>query len=323
MEPQATAEYQESDIFEWANNLFQYKEDLHFELFLLSKNNVLYRTKTSPKLKAQLHPLFLDEILEYVLAGAQTGLVVRSFEEAEGEENVLQRTQVTKVDELQQVINWLKTQEHEIEQFDESQHDLKRMRGLVVRCSHSGMQPFYVIKQLPMAQMFKGEGAWSSEGALFTPVETTVLRIPADNQMLVVGQDLFVFNQAKLERLFGYNAKKNSIAEKKARAIETQFNLSFADDASLQSLIKGNKTLINKLQKLDPSIIKQDQVIDHADEMGLDLMVDESGAIIIMNVRDLTTLINLLNDDYVESALTGQRYEIKTKRPIKLVEADN
>jgi hypothetical protein len=57
--------------------------------------------------------------------------------------------------------------------------------------------------------------------------------------------------------------------------------------------------------------------------MGLDLMVDESGAIIIMNVRDLTTLINLLNDDYVESALTGQRYEIKTKRPIKLVEADN
>lgn len=314
--PQTQTE--QTDIFAWANNLFQYKENLKFELFLLSKNNVLYRAKISGALTSQLHPLFIDEILEYILAGAAEGLVVRGFEDAEGEENVLQRTDVGKVEGLVDAMSWLKTQEHEIEQFIETEHDLKRMRGIVVRCTHAGMQPFYVIKQLPSAQMFKGEGAWVAESANFAPVTATVLRIPADNQLLVVGEDLFVFNQGKLERLFGYNAKKQSIADKKVRAIEAQFRLSFADDLTLQGLISGNRTAINKLQKLDPSAVKQDALMDLAEELGLDLMLDQDGAIIIMNQRDLNTFINLLNDDYVESQLTGQRYEIKSKRPLRI-----
>src|SRR5882762_2953488 len=53
-------DYQESDVFAWANNLFEYKEDLQFELFWINKNNVVYRTKTAPELDKQLQPLFLD-----------------------------------------------------------------------------------------------------------------------------------------------------------------------------------------------------------------------------------------------------------------------
>jgi len=49
-------------------------------------------------------------------------------------------------------------------------------------------------------------------------------------------------------------------------------------------------------------------------------MTDESGAIIIMNNRDLNVFVNLLNDDYVESGLTGQRYEIKSKKPLIIKE---
>ena len=49
-------------------------------------------------------------------------------------------------------------------------------------------------------------------------------------------------------------------------------------------------------------------------------MQDESGAIIIMDDKDLATFVNLLNDDYIESALTGQRYEIVRKKPLKIEE---
>lgn len=311
---------QETDVFAWANNLFEYKEELKIDLYLLNKNSVVYSVKLQGDLEKQLQPLFIDGLMEYVLDGAQTGLLVRSFEEAESEQNVLQKTQVRRVDQLSDVINWLKTHQHAIEQFEE-EHDLKRMRGIVAKCSHPKMEKdFYVIKKLPSAQLLKGEGAWMVEGQKFVPVDAGVLRIPSDNQLLVLEGDVYVFNQSKLEQLFGYNAKKASIAEKKVRAIEAHYKLSFADDMDMQSLVKGNKALINKLQIIDPGLVKQDELIAAAEELGLDLMVDEEGAIIIMSEKDLKIFVNLLNDDYVESQMTGNRYEIKSKKPLKVAE---
>jgi hypothetical protein len=143
------------------------------------------------------------------------------------------------------------------------------------------------------------------------------LRIPNDSQLLIVDDELYVFNQSKLERLFGYNAKKNAIADQKVRQIEANFSLSFADDLTLQGMVKESKPLINKLQKLDPTAVKQKELLDHADEMGLELMTDDNGAIIIMDSKDLNMFVNLLNDDYVESPLTGNRYEIKSKKLLK------
>lgn len=111
--------------------------------------------------------------------------------------------------------------------------------------------------------------------------------------------------------------KKNAIADKKVREIEANFKLSFADDLTLQAMIKESKPLINKLQKIDTGAITQQQLIDHSDEMELELMLDDNGAIIIMDNKDLAKFVNLLNDDYVESNLTGNRYEIKSKRLLK------
>lgn len=312
--------YKETDIFAWANNLFQYKEDLKLELFLISKNYVLYRAKLQADLEKQLQPLFVDGLLEYVLAGLDTGLVVRGFEEAESEDNVLQRTRVGRVEHLMTVMDWIQNQEHSIEQFKEDL-GLKGMRGVIARCSAPGMkQTFYVIKQLPSAQLLDGEGTWVAKGNDFVPIIAGVLRIPADNQMMVLDDDLYVFNQAKLERLFGYNIKKAAIAEKKVREIEANYKLSFADELDLQTMVKGNKAIITKLQKLIIGVIKQDELLELSEELGLGLMTDDSGAIIIMNNRDLNVFVNLLNDDYVESDLTGQRYEIKSKKPLIIKE---
>lgn len=312
----------ETDIFAWANNLFLYKEKLQIELFLINKNNILYSTRYAETLNRQLQPLFIDSILEYVITGAGQGLVVRGFEAAESEENVLQVTEVQNVDKLVEAMSWLGAQEKEMETFNEEDHDLKRMKAVLARCTHPDMpQPFYVIKALSQATVLKNVGAWMINGSKFQALDDgAALRIPADNQLLIISDQLFVFNQSKLERLFGYNAKKNAIAEKKVRQIEANFQLSFADDMTLQSMVKESKTTINKLQKLDPSQIKQEDLLNHADEMGIELMQDEDGAIIIMNAGDLNKFVNLLNDDYVESALTGHRYEIKSKKLLQPTE---
>ncbi len=311
--------YSESDVFAWANNLVQFKDELKIDLFFFNKNGVVYKTNLVPDLKKQLEPLFIDEILEYVLEGADNGLIVRGFEDAEKEDNVLQRTQLNKVEKAQEVLNWLKTQEQEIELFNEEEHDIKRMKGIIARVGHQQMpKRFYVIKQLPQSQVMKGSAGWMiRDGKIVTFDADAALRIPPDNQLLILDQDMYVFSEAKLKSLFGYDAKMASIAEQKVREIEENFKLSFGEGDSIQSLIKGKAKIIKKLQKLDPEMVKQDQLLDHAEEMGIEMMTDDSGAIIIMDGKDMDKFVNLLNDDYMESPMTGIRYEVLSKRELK------
>jgi hypothetical protein len=310
--------YQESDVFAWANNLFEYKEELALELFWINKNNVVYRTKIDPTLDRQLQPLFIDNTLEQALDGAENGIVVRNLEDGGEQDGVLPRVRWKKIEKLREVMHWIKTQEHEIELFTDEEHDLKRIKGAFVRVSHPKMpEPFYIIKALSGGQMLKGQGTWMINGKTFKAFEAAALKIPAEAHMLILDQDLYVFNEGKLDRLFGFDLKKSSIANKKVQEIEEHYKLSFADGMDLQSAVEGNKATINKLQKLEIGQYTQEQIIDHAEELGVDLMVDDAGAIIIMNRKDLTKFVNLLNDDYMESSLTGIRYEVQRKRPLK------
>jgi hypothetical protein len=216
-------------------------------------------------------------------------------------------------------MHWIKTQEHEIEPFVEEEHDIKRIKGVLARCSHPDMkQPFYIIKQLPSSQMMKGNASWMLRNNVFKKFDAdAALRIPTENHLLVLDQDLYVFNQGKLKSLFGYDAKEASIAEKKVNEILENFKLSFADGENMQSLIKGKRATIKKLQKIEPSLVKQDDLVAHAEELGIDIMVDDNGAIIILDSKDMEKFVNLLNDDYIESPMTGLRYEIKSKKLLK------
>lgn len=313
------ANYKETDVFAWANNLVQYKDELKVEIFFFNKNFVVYKTTRSKELEKQMEPIFVDEILEYVLEGAANGLIVRGFEAAEAEENVLQRTRLKNVEKAGRVINWLKTQEHEIETFDDEDHDIKRMKGVIARVSHAGLKkPAYVIKALQQSQVIRGKAGWMIRDGKLVPFDAdAALRITPDNQLLVLEDDMYVFNQPKLKTLFGYDAKEASIAEAKVREIEENFRLSFAEGLSMQSLVKGNRSVIKKLQKIEPLLMTQKALVDHAEDIDVNLMVDDSGAIIIMDEKDITTFVNLLNDDYIESPVTGLRYEIRTKRILK------
>lgn len=317
--------YQETDIFAWANNIVQYVDELKIELYFFNKNYTVYRAKLTGEVARQLRPLFLDDVLEYILGGIETGLLVRDFEVAEKEEGVLQKTRTGNVEKLTTVLNWIRNEQHNIETFDDAEHDLKRIKGVAAHCTHKDIpKSFTLIKNLPTSQIMKGPTAWTLKDGVFKPFDTmTALKIPAENQLLVIDQDLFVFNQTKLKQLFGYDAKAASIAVKKVEEIEANFKLNFADGFGLQSLVKGNPATIKKLQKIEPSLVKQDDLINHAEEMGVELMVDEAGAIIIMDDKDLKRFVNLLNDDYVESNMTGQRYEIISKRLLKPTDSDS
>ena len=85
-----------TDIFLWANTTDAIKNEMDVEFFLFNKNYTPYSTNFASELNAQIKPLFLYDLINFVNLGAGTGLSVRDYEVSDGEENVLLRTDLEK-----------------------------------------------------------------------------------------------------------------------------------------------------------------------------------------------------------------------------------
>ncbi|MFZ1258174.1 MAG: Kiwa anti-phage protein KwaB-like domain-containing protein [Candidatus Saccharimonas sp.] len=308
-----------TDIFLWANQADKDKDQLEIDLFLFTKGYTVYATSYAKELKAQLKVLFLYDMISTVQTGAATGMLVRDFEAAAAEDNVLQRTTLDRVEHAQEVIEQIMYGEEGLEVFHEGEHEFKKVKGIIARFSQKGSAPFFIAKLLPQSQVLKGATAWMYSGDSFQPFSADAgLRITPDNQTLITANDIFAFNETKFIRMFGYDAKKFAVAEEKIKEIEAHFRLKFPDGLTFDGLVRDTPSLVTKLQKCDPTLVTQAQVVEHADEMGLELMTDDAlGAIILMDAKDAAKFVNLLNDDYMTSDMTGIKYELKGKKELR------
>ncbi|MGY4893159.1 MAG: Kiwa anti-phage protein KwaB-like domain-containing protein [Candidatus Saccharimonadota bacterium] len=304
------------DIFQWANQTDAVKNELRVEFFLFNKNYTPYSTTISDELDTQIKALFLYDIINDVNLGAGTGLSVRDYELTEKEENTLLRTDLPKVGRAETLIHSIEHSRNEIVEFSEQEHEFKRIKGIVARFSRrDGTGVFYVVKQVSSGNTLQGATSWEFTDGSFKPFTPEFgWKVPGDNQVLIVEKDIFIFNQSKFERLFNYELKKQLLADQKVAEIEKAYKLSFPDGMDLQSLVMEKKKIVNKLQKLEVGAVTQDQAVDYADTMQLELMTDDAGAIIIMDANDLDMFVNLINEDYITSEITGRRYEIKSKK---------
>jgi len=312
-----TEKNEPTDIFLWANNTDGIKNDLDIELFLFNKNYTPYSTNFAEGLNVQMKPMFLYDAINFVNMGAGTGLSVRDFELSESEENTLLRTDLAKVGRAETLIHLIEKQRHDIVEFSHEEHEFKRIKGVVAKFTlkTDPKKVFYTVKAISQGNVLTGATSWEFKSGKFGAFQADVgLKMPTDNQVLIINQDIFVFNQNKFEKLFNYDYKKQLLADQKVVEIEKQFKLSFPDGLDLQTLVRDRKKVVNKLQKMEIGAITQEQAIEYADEMQLELMTDDAGAIIIMDGNDLDTFVNLINEDYITSEITGRRYEIKSKK---------
>ena len=306
-----------TDIFQWANLTDGIKNELDVEFFLFNKNFTPFTTSFSSELNSQIKPLFLFDLINFVNMGAGTGLTVREYEMDGGaNKDVLLRAELAKVQHADALLNTIETQYSDIVEFNENEHEFKRMKGILARFTDKDGKKFYVAKQIMQGQVLRGATAWEFRDGRFGAFEPEFgLKIQPDNQVLIVGGDIFAFNPGKFEKLFNYDYKKQVLADQKVAEIESKYKLSFPDGLNLQTLVRDHKKAANKLQKMDDiGDIPQEKVVEYADEMQLELMTDDNGAIIIMDGNDLDMFVNLINEDYVVSEITGKRYEIKSKK---------
>ena len=306
-----------TDIFLWANNVDGIKKELDVEFFLFNKNYTPYTTNFSTDLNSQIKPLFLYDLVGQVTLGAGTGLTVRDYEMSEAEDNVLLRTELEKVGRAETLLHLIEHQRSDIVEFSEEEHEFKRIKGIVARFTHKDRpkKAFYAIKAIQQSNVLKGATAWEFREGKFGAFQAELgLKMPSDNQVLIVDGDIFAFNVRKFEKLFNYEYKKQLLADKKVEEIERHFKLSFPDGLDLQTLVRERKKAVTKLQKIEIGEVTQEQVIEYADDMQLELMTDDAGAIIIMDGNDLDTFVSLINEDFITSQVTNRRYEIRSKK---------
>ncbi len=196
-----------TDIFLWANQTDARKNDLDIELFLFNKNYTPYSMPLSSTVTAQLKPLFLLDYINFVNLGAGTGLSVRDYEMSEAEESVLLRTELAKVGRAETLIHLIEHERHDIVEFSETEHEFKRMKGIVARITdpEDKEKVFYTAKGISQAQALKSALAWEFADGKFGTFRADVgFKVPDDNQVMIIYDDFFAFNPSKFEKLFCY-----------------------------------------------------------------------------------------------------------------------
>ncbi len=77
------------DVFLWANEVDEIKNNVSAELFLFNKNYTPYKIKYSDKLTNSVKNIFMQEAIKCIIEGADKGLECREYEKAAGEEKVI------------------------------------------------------------------------------------------------------------------------------------------------------------------------------------------------------------------------------------------
>ena len=307
------------DVFLWANQVDAIKNNVSAELFLFNKNYTPYKIRYSDKLTGAVKSVFMQEAISYIINEAEKGLECRDYEKADGEEKVVYRASLSKVDRAETLIHLIEHEYKDIDYFSENEYDFRKVKGIIAKFTYpgeNGMETFYIAKILPASSALRGTSSWEINGESFEPFSAEIaLKMPEDNQVAIVGDTIIVFNQAKFENLFQYDFKSQVLAEAKAKELTEKYKLSFSEGLTLDGLLADKKPLLKKVQAMDiAEEMSQDKLLDYADEMQLELMTDDDGSIIIMDDKDLTMFVNLLNEDYYVSPVNGRRYEIKSKK---------
>lgn len=308
------------DVFLWANEIDEIKNNVSAELFLFNKNYTPFKIKYSDQLTSSVKSLFMQNAAKFIIEGADKGLECREYEKADGEENVIYHTDLDRVGRAETLIHLIENEYKDINYFSENEYEFKKIKGIIAKFTYpggeDGTKTFYIAKAISASSALKGASSWEINGESFEPFSAEVaIKMPDDNQVAIIDKTIVVFNQSKFENLFQYDYKSQVIAEEKAKELSEKYKLSFAEGLTLNSLLQDKKPVLKKLQAMDiAEEMSQKDLINYADEMQLDLMTDDDGSIIIMDDKDLTTFVNLLNEDYYVSPVNGRRYEIKSKK---------
>jgi hypothetical protein len=305
LEIMSTNDNPTTDLFHWANQTDAQKRDMDVEIFVFSKNYTPYFTSIGDALVDKLKSIFLYDAINYVNMGAAAGLVIRPIEEAAKEKGVVYHANISDVGRADTLIHLIENERNDIVHFNNEEHEFKRLKGFVAVFTHPTDKnvKFYIIKQINIAGAVSDSVGWQLTGGVFNPLQVDIaFNPPLDNQVLVVGGDIFIFNTDKFTQLFNHDARALKEIERIGAEIDEQYDLSMPTiGQGITFMAKEKPALIKKLLAVQPGLVSQEQVITTADDFAIELMTDDQGKIILM-------------DNFYSSDATGITYLAKSKK---------
>jgi hypothetical protein len=312
-----------TDIFLWANQADSMKKGLQCELFLFNKNAVLYSLRVSPALEIELPMMFLYGIINEIQTDAAIGVnVVNLVDYDKRDSKQLPYLPLSDVDRVRYLVRQIEEDRAGIFEFSTHNHEFKRMKGIVAHYTHPDDKnvSFYVAKYLPPSASISVGHVWDFDGGnAESHLADVTVNMPMDNQMLIVGGEIFIFDQSKFAKAFDYNIQDIRTSDEIGEAISNRYSLilpnMFNDFAVMAR--ESKSTLKRLLEVNTESLPSQETVLDIADNMAIELMTDDKGNIILFDTKDANKFLDIVNDNYLSSE-TGNHYLVKSKKPLEI-----
>lgn len=309
-----------TDIFQWANQIDSMKRELQVEIFLFNKNYTPYSVRYGSDLQHQLAPVFMYDLINQINLGAGTGLQVKPLEEYDSYSQMITFTELDKVGRAETLLHLIETQRNDIVEFSQEEHEFKRMMGMVAVYTHPHDRSvkFYVCKLLQASSSISSGVTWQVvNGELQLMQPDVVIKMPVDNQVLVIGGEIFIFNESKFVKMFKYDLQTILETDRRGEILSKHYKLSMPDlFDDFAKYVRDNGSNVKKLLEVNlDKMPSQDTLLDIADAMAVDLMTDDNGAIILYDNADVGKLLDLINDNYLSSE-TGAHYLAKSKKPL-------
>ncbi|QGQ93799.1 DUF4868 domain-containing protein [Paenibacillus psychroresistens] len=153
-------------------------------------------------------------------------------------------------------------------------------------------------------------------GGRFTHVEENIFQIPNDVDAFSFNNEIVVLQPMNFERIFGYEELYETASQNALQQIAATHN--YVNMVDLSTFVGTDGRKKRKLAAiLNNGLIPQmgfDQICTTIQLYNLDIQINQATQEFTLTAKNAFLFLKALNDDYLRSEITANRYEISSKR---------
>lgn len=249
--------------------------------------------------KQQLSKLLETVDLEYIEYNPAINLDKNHVE-------TIKREEVHYLDEILQDMN-----SADLNIFDMKQS--KNLWAYAIKIGNSGITLFRKYTEKRILDI-KGWIPLFVQNGVFNKLTDSILTIDKDIDCIYYDGKVFILDKTHFEKIFSFMDK--FILEIDANICHLEEKSLVDDITALQKLCKSDPRKIKKLNKVLKSDILNSLNTKRISEINrqynLDLDFTEDGKIIVSH-KNIWTVLRVLDDEYLESSMTDNKYEVHSK----------
>lgn len=249
--------------------------------------------------KQQLSKLLETVDLEYIEYNPAINLDKNHVE-------TIKREEVHYLDEILQDMN-----SADLNIFDMKQS--KNLWAYAIKIGNSGITLFRKYTEKRILDI-KGWIPLFVQNGVFNKLTDSILTIDKDIDCIYYDGKMFILDKTHFEKIFSFMDK--FILEIDANICHLEEKSLVDDITALQKLCKSDPRKIKKLNKVLKSDILNSLNTKRISEINrqynLDLNFTEDGKIIVSH-KNIWTVLRVLDDEYLESSMTDNKYEVHSK----------